>query len=136
MKKTISILVGIVVLVAVVAAALFLKGPNLEATADNIVAELNAGNYEAVYNDSLLPFTYGLEDFAGRMGIGFEYDVTKGEKVAWTGTGELYIEKYIYGDFKYPNGETDVVTFWFVEKDGDLTLRDVTFEVHEEDTSE
>jgi len=135
MKKTISIIVGVGIVIAVATAALFLKGPNLESTADNIVEQLNAGNYEEVYNNSLLPFTYGLEDFIGRMGIGFEYDVTKAEKVAWTGTGELYIEKYIYGNFKYPNGETDVVTFWFIEKDGDLVLRDVTFEIPEEDTS-
>ena len=128
MKKTILLpLAGVAALAGVVAAALlFLTGPKLEASADKIVAELNAGNFEEVYNDSLLSFTYNLEQFKGIMGIGFEYDISRAEKIGWTGTGEQYLEKYIYGDFRYPNGETDAVTFWFVEKDGDLKLRDVT----------
>ncbi len=123
MKK---ILVIVIVLILVALGIFFATQSSPKSSAEKVMSLFNKGQYEQVYKESLMSKRMSFSQFSGSMGIGFKRDITKAKKVSWKATGEQDSQPYIYGDFKYPDGEIEDLTFWFIKRKGDYLLFDIT----------
>jgi len=123
MKKIILIaLAAIGGIVVIVFAVVSLTTTGVSKKADSILTQFKNGDVEAVYNESAMKNDFTLAEFKEAMGIGSKHSIAEATKVAWTGKGFKNSEKYIYGDFKFPTGTVQTLTFYFVEDNGELKL--------------
>lgn len=120
------ILAGIGAFVALIVFFVFSGTSGVDKAAEAVLAEFHAGNIQSVYDNSAMTLDFTFEEFSAAMGIDSGFDISQAEKISWTGRGFQNEEKYIYGNFKFPNGEEQLITFWFVEVDDELQLLGIT----------
>lgn len=128
MKTAMKVVLGLVVVIGLIVWAVFALSSGVDDAAEAVMADLNNGNYEKVYNDSLMTEAYTLEEFAQLMGIGSSLDIATAELVSWGGRGLDNGEKYISGTFKFADGSEQIITFWFLDQGGKLSLLGITGE--------
>ena len=115
MKKAWKIIGGIVIAILLMIGLVFWKTSGVSDAADAVISQLNAGNIEAVYNDSAMTTSFDLEYFKQAVWYGTDADITKAVNLSWNGRGFENGEYYIYGEFELPNGATQTITYRFVK---------------------
>lgn len=131
MKKFGKIVGGIVVLIALVVGCVFVFSAGAGEAADNVLAELNAGKVNEVYQNSSKEFkeNVNLEDFTifvtGNNLKSADFTKTKSHK--WTGRGFNNAVKYVYGEVLFADDKNEIVNVQFIKNDGELKLYGLAF---------
>ena len=122
MKIVRNIIIGFVLVILLIVGMVFMGTKGVDKAAEATIADFQAGHAEKVYNDSILSREYSLEQFNNALGPGSGLDIGKMTKLKWTGRGFNNGRKYIYGTFRFPDGSEHVLTFTYIEEDGELKL--------------
>lgn len=121
-KKVLVIGAAVFVFLIIGLITVFTNTSGVNQEAERIHAELASGQIEKVYDESLFSKQVSLEEFSAMMGVDSAADLTKAKHVGWTGRGFKNNTKYVYGNFEFPGGNHQVITYEFVDVDGKLIL--------------
>lgn len=125
-KIVFGIVAGIILLIGGCVGSIFLSTAGIQKAAEATLTDLNVGKVEQVYSSSAMTKKFTLEEFKSAMGIGAKLDISTVTKQGWTGRGFQDGQKYITGNFTFSNGHEQVLTFWYINTDGELKLVGIT----------
>jgi hypothetical protein len=104
---------------------IFFNSSGVTSAADKVHSELGSGQIQKVYSESMFRDSTTFAEFTQMMGMGSAYDITQAKHIRWTGRGFENNIKYVYGEFEFPNGTTQVITYEFIRSDGELILNGI-----------
>lgn len=98
--------------------------------ADKVMDQISQGNLKEVYGASSSEFqsAVSFQEFENFVYYNVKnIDLTSTTGHSWNGKGFHNSVKYVYGPVYFANGQTEVMTLTFLEKDGEMQLLEISF---------